>query len=76
MAYPNRNTVPFQAFYNIPEADTVIRGSLRYEGNPAFIQALAELGWLDTDQKEWLKAGMTWAQVHQNTIGADDANER
>lgn len=34
VAYPNRNSVPFKEFYNIPEAETVIRGSLRYEGNP------------------------------------------
>ena len=28
VAYPNRNSVLFKDFYNIPEAETVIRGSL------------------------------------------------
>ncbi|KAL8743591.1 MAG: hypothetical protein Q9184_008093, partial [Pyrenodesmia sp. 2 TL-2023] len=28
VAYPNRNSLPFQEFYAIPEAETVIRGSL------------------------------------------------
>jgi saccharopine dehydrogenase (NADP+, L-glutamate forming) len=59
VAYPNRNSVPFREFYNIPEAHTVVRGSLRYEGNPAFVKALIDLGWLDTEQKDWLKDGMT-----------------
>lgn len=45
VAYPNRNSVPFREFYKIPEAETVIRGSLRYEGNPAFIKAFCRC-WL------------------------------
>jgi saccharopine dehydrogenase (NADP+, L-glutamate forming) len=47
VAYPNRDSVPFQHFYRIPEAHTVIRDSLRYNGNLAFVQALASLGWLE-----------------------------
>ncbi|RYP32540.1 hypothetical protein DL767_005152 [Monosporascus sp. MG133] len=38
LAYPNRNSVPFREFYQIPEARTVVRGSLRYDGNPQLIQ--------------------------------------
>lgn len=76
VAYANRNSVPFREFYNIPEADTVIRGSLRYAGNPAFVHALIQLGWLDQGNKEWLKDGLTWAQVQQKAIGAEEANER
>ncbi|KAK9240394.1 Saccharopine dehydrogenase [Lipomyces kononenkoae] len=75
-AYPNRNSVPFREFYNIPEAETVLRGSLRYEGNPKFVQALSNLGWLDSGEKDWLREGMTWAQIQQRTIGATDSDER
>ncbi|KAH0559726.1 hypothetical protein GP486_003762 [Trichoglossum hirsutum] len=74
-AYPNRDSVPFREFYNIPEAETVIRGTLRYPGNPEFIQALADLGWLDTTEKDWLKTGMTWAQIQQKVVGAEDSSE-
>jgi saccharopine dehydrogenase (NADP+, L-glutamate forming) len=74
-AYPNRNSVPFREFYKIPEAETVVRGSLRYEGNPAFVAALAQIGWLDTDEKEWLRSGLTWSEIHQNILGAANANE-
>ena len=75
-AYANRDSTPFREFYKIPEAETVVRGSLRYEGNPALIHALATLGFLETDEKEWLKQGMTWAQVTQKLTGAKDSSER
>ena len=75
-AYPNRDSTPFKEFYNIPEAETVIRGTLRYQGFPEFIKALVELGWLDTSEKAWLKEGLTWAQVMQITLSTNNANER
>ncbi|KAL8731872.1 MAG: hypothetical protein Q9166_003156 [cf. Caloplaca sp. 2 TL-2023] len=76
VAYPNRNSVPFREFYGIPEADTVIRGSLRYKGNPAFVRALIKLGWLDAEKKDWLVPGLSWAEVMQKAIGAKDTSER
>ncbi|MCJ1268275.1 hypothetical protein MMC22_008162 [Lobaria immixta] len=75
VAYPNRNSVPFRESYNIPEAETVIRGSLRYEGNSAFIKAFADAGWLDAEEKGWLKPGMTWANITQRVTGATDSSE-
>lgn len=76
VAYPNRNSVPFREFYNIPEAETVVRGTLRYQGFPEFIKALVDLGFLDATEKEWLTADLTWAEVTQKAIGANDASER
>ncbi|KAI5118731.1 hypothetical protein M0805_000061 [Coniferiporia weirii] len=75
VAYPNRNSVPFRDFYKIPEAETVVRGTLRYQGFPEFIKVLVQLGWLDAEEKDWLKEGLTWAEVTQNAIGANDASE-
>ena len=76
VAYPNRDSVPFREFYKIPEADTVVRGSLRYEGNPAFIKAFADAGWLDSKEQEWLTPGLTWAQITQRVTDAVDSSER
>lgn len=42
VAYLNRDSVPFKRFYKIPEAETAVRGSLRYEGSLAFIKAFAD----------------------------------
>ena len=76
VAYPNRNSVPFREFYKISEAETVIRETLRYECNSTFIKAFAYAGWLDTDEKVWLKSGMTWANITQRVVGAADCSER
>ncbi|KAF8641738.1 hypothetical protein AX16_009815 [Volvariella volvacea WC 439] len=75
VAYPNRDSVPFREYYNIPEAETVVRGTLRYQGFPEFVAALVKLGYLDQEPKEWLTDKLTWAEVTQKTIGASDSNE-
>ncbi|KAI9820870.1 MAG: hypothetical protein M1832_003503 [Thelocarpon impressellum] len=75
VAYPNRDSVPFRAVYNIPEAETVVRGSLRYAGNPEFVRALADLGWLDAGGKSWLEPGLTFLQIQQKAIGAKESDE-
>ncbi|RKU44552.1 hypothetical protein DL546_001685 [Coniochaeta pulveracea] len=76
VAYPNRDSTPFKEFYAIPEARTVVRGSLRYEGNPALVKALIELGWLDSSEKSWLKDGTsTWAAIQQRLTQAASPDE-
>ena len=76
VAFPNQNSVPFREFYGIPEVHTVIRGSLRYQGCPEFIQSLVSLGLPSADEKNWLKDGLSWAQALQKAIGATEFNER
>lgn len=76
VAYPNRNSTPYREWYNIPEADTVVRGTLRYQGFPEFIRALVQLGWLDSESKEWVKEGLTWAEATKRAAGAKESSER
>ncbi|EMR65084.1 putative saccharopine dehydrogenase protein [Eutypa lata UCREL1] len=75
LAYPNRNSLPFREFYQIPEAHTVIRGTLRYNGNPQLVKALVDLGWIDSEPKDWLVPGITWAEIQQEAIGSATATE-
>jgi len=75
VAYPNRDSTPFREFYGIPEAETVIRGTLRYQGFPEFIKALVDIGFLDAEPKEWLKEGITWAEITKKAIDANDVSE-
>lgn len=65
VAYPNRDSTSFREKYKIPEAGTVIRGTLRYQGFPAFIKALVEIGFLDESKKDYLKPGTnaTWVSI-------------
>jgi saccharopine dehydrogenase-like NADP-dependent oxidoreductase len=44
VVYPNRDSVLFKEWYGTPEAETAIRGTLRYQGFPEFIKALVD--WL------------------------------
>jgi len=76
VGYPNRDSTPFKDYYKIPEAETIIRGTLRYQGFPEFVKALVQTGWLDAEKKEWLTEGLTWAQATQKITGALDADER
>lgn len=76
VAYPNRDSTPFREYYNIPEAETCVRGTLRYQGFPEFIKALVDLGYLDATEKDWLNDSLTWAEVTQKSIGASSASER
>lgn len=76
VAYPNRDSNPFREYYRIPEAETVVRNNLRYQGFTEFVKALVNLGWMDTEKKEWLTQGLTWAQATQKVTGAADAAER
>ncbi|KAB5583471.1 hypothetical protein GE09DRAFT_1167427 [Coniochaeta sp. 2T2.1] len=65
VAYPNRNSVPFRDFCGIPEADTVIRGSLRYEGNPRVCPRACRAGWVEPERRDWLKkdGGIMWGKI-------------
>lgn len=57
VAYPNRDSTGFREKYSIPEASTVIRGTLRYQGFPEFVKCLVELGFLDESPKDYLRPG-------------------
>lgn len=76
VAYPNRDSTPFREWYDIPEAETVIRGTLRYQGFPEFVKALVDLGWLEQEKKDWLKEGMEWREVMKKVVGAPDVSEK
>jgi spermidine synthase / saccharopine dehydrogenase (NADP+, L-glutamate-forming) len=79
VGYPNRDSTVFREKYKIPEADTVVRGTLRYQGFPQFIKALVNLGFLDAQEKDYLKkgtSGLKWADVTAKAIGAKDSSER
>jgi len=75
VAYPNRDSVPFVQAYDIPEAETCVRGNLRYQGFPEFAKCLVELGWLNEEEKVWLKKGMTWREVMATVVGSKDSSE-
>jgi saccharopine dehydrogenase (NADP+, L-glutamate forming) len=55
--YANRDSTPYDVRYKIPEAHTILRGTLRYQGFPQFMQALVDLGFLDDMENPKLVPG-------------------
>ncbi|KIO23465.1 hypothetical protein M407DRAFT_244763 [Tulasnella calospora MUT 4182] len=78
VAYPNRDSTPFREWYEIPEAETVVRGTLRYQGFPEFIAALVAMGWLKDDGE--VVKGLedkqpTLGELTAKTLGIQETDE-
>jgi saccharopine dehydrogenase (NADP+, L-glutamate forming) len=74
VAYPNRDSTPYRERYNIPEAQTVIRGTLRYQGFPQFIKVLVDTGFLSEEKQQFLNKPITWAEATQKILAATSPN--
>ncbi|KAH8903109.1 Saccharopine dehydrogenase [Coniochaeta sp. PMI_546] len=74
VAYPNRDSTPYKERYNIPEAQTIVRGTLRYQGFPQFIRVLVDLGFLEETPIEALNKPITWREATQTVIGASSSS--
>lgn len=61
--------------YNIPEAHTVVRGTLRYTGFPEFIKALVDIGFLRDDEQDYMKEPVPWREATQKLLGASSSSE-
>jgi saccharopine dehydrogenase (NADP+, L-glutamate forming) len=75
VAYPNRDSTPYKERYNIPEAQTIIRGTLRFAGFPEFIKVLVDIGFLSDQEHDFLKQPIAWKEATQKIIGASSSNE-
>ena len=78
VAYPNRDSTPYKERYNIKEAQTIIRGTLRYQGFPEFVRVLVDLGFLSEEEKDFLKPSETplsWKETLQKVLNASSAKE-
>ncbi|CAF9911721.1 MAG: Saccharopine dehydrogenase [NADP(+), L-glutamate-forming] [Heterodermia speciosa] len=70
VAYPNRDSTPYKERYQIPEASTIIRGTLRFQGFPQFVRVLVDIGFLSDEEKPFLKEKITWGEATQKVLGA------
>ncbi|KAF2086912.1 putative Saccharopine dehydrogenase [Saccharata proteae CBS 121410] len=78
VAYPNRDSTPYKERYSIPEADTIVRGTLRYQGFPEFIKTLVDMGFLSDAEVDYLKDSgkpLSWREATQKILGASSHAE-
>ncbi|POS77266.1 saccharopine dehydrogenase [Diaporthe helianthi] len=75
VAYPNRDSTPYNERYSIPEAQTIIRGTLRYQGFPEFIRTLVQTGFLTETPVDVLSSPTTWREATKVIVGASSSSE-
>ncbi|KAL8915830.1 MAG: hypothetical protein Q9208_008827 [Pyrenodesmia sp. 3 TL-2023] len=79
VAYPNRDSTPFREKYRIPEASTVVRGTLRYAGFPELIRCIVDMGFLSQDPQDFLKSSPNpppWKEVTAKILNATSSSEQ
>ncbi|PRT55587.1 Saccharopine dehydrogenase [NADP(+), L-glutamate-forming] [Wickerhamiella sorbophila] len=75
VAYPNRDSTPYRERYNIPEAEEVIRGTLRFQGFPQFVKVLVDLGFLDDTPRDFLNEPLPWNKAFAQVVGSSATSE-
>ncbi|KAI4602119.1 spermidine resistance protein [Pestalotiopsis sp. IQ-011] len=75
VAYPNRDSTPYKERYSIPESDTIIRGTLRYQGFPEFIKTLVDIGFLEDSERDILKQPVSWKEATQAVLGVSSSSQ-
>jgi saccharopine dehydrogenase (NADP+, L-glutamate forming) len=75
VAYPNRDSTPYLERYSIPEAQTVVRGTLRYQGFPRMIKTLVDIGFLNETERDFLKTPIPWREATKQILGATSSKE-
>ena len=75
VAYPNRDSTTYKELYNIPEAETVIRGTLRFQGFPEFIKVLVDIGFLKDAASEIFSTPVAWKEATAKLVGASSSSE-
>lgn len=75
VAYPNRDSTPYNERYSIPEAQTIVRGTLRYQGFPEFIRTLVQIGFLTETPVDALSKPTTWREATKVIVGAASSSE-
>lgn len=73
MAYANRDSTPYKDRYSIPDAKTIVRGTLRYSGFPEFIRVLVAIGMLSDTSHPFLETPIPWKEAFQKILGASSS---
>ncbi len=73
-AYTNRNALPYKDIYNLKDANTVFRGTLRNVGWCYTMKKARELGLFDDTERGDL-TGLTYADLMRKLIGLKESKD-
>lgn len=76
VAYPNRDSTPYKERYQIPEAQNLVRGTLRYQGFPEFVKVLVDIGFLDDSEVDYLKEAIPWKDALAKLLGSSSSQQK
>ena len=82
VAYPNRDSTFYKERYDISEAQTIIRGTLRYQGFPEFVKVLVDIGFLSDDPVDYLspesnkKTPLAWKDALSKLLNSSSNQEK
>ena len=79
VSYPNRDATTYRDRYGIPEAETVIRSTVRYERFLLIVQALTDVGFLEDQHLQELNASnkrISWRDLTCIVTNVKSSKER
>ena len=76
VGYPNRDSTPFRERYGIPEAQTVLRGTLRFQGFPEMIKVLVDIGFLKDEPSPIFDSATSWKEATRQVLGAASSSDK
>eukprot|EP01135_Chromosphaera_perkinsii_P003351 Nk52_evm51s240 gene=Nk52_evmTU51s240 len=73
---PNRDSMPYKQDYDIPEAETMFRGTLRFAGFSNIMLGLNSLGLLNDSPSDFVLStpSLTWAKLMDHSLGTQYAS--
>ncbi|QLG73511.1 hypothetical protein HG535_0F00210 [Zygotorulaspora mrakii] len=75
VCYPNRDSTIFKDLYHIPEAETIIRGTLRYQGFPEFVKVLVDIDLLKDEESKIFSGVIPWNEALKQYLGANSSSK-
>uniref|UniRef100_A0A6A7FUG5 Alpha-aminoadipic semialdehyde synthase n=1 Tax=Hirondellea gigas TaxID=1518452 RepID=A0A6A7FUG5_9CRUS len=75
--FPNRDSSIYREMYDIKDAHTVLRGTLRYRGYTSLVKGLVKIGLIDPNPHPMLHPGgpdVTWRELVGSLLGNMESN--
>jgi saccharopine dehydrogenase-like NADP-dependent oxidoreductase len=72
--YPNRDSMSYIGIYDIPEVETMLRGTYRNLGWCSTLKKIADLNLLSLDEQSF--EGLTYSEMLRNAVDSDEEDIR